>query len=188
MDKDIASLAQKANDLSTNIDELKNTELKATRSLQDESKKMESLLNKRSVWLQKREEAQRKIREIGSVPAESSAKFKGQAPTKWLKALQDTNAKLKGYSHVNKKALDQFVNFTEQKEVLNSRKQDLDAGEKAIAELVTTLDRQKDEAIERTFKGVAKYFSQTFSELTGGGTATLIRQRKCVKGSPIDIP
>jgi structural maintenance of chromosome 3 (chondroitin sulfate proteoglycan 6) len=43
--------------------------------------------------------------------------------------------------------------------------------------LIENLDKKKDEAIERTFKGVAKSFSDVFNELTGG-TATLVMQKK----------
>ena len=44
------------------------------------------------------------------------------------KKLRDCNEELKKYSHVNKKALDQFVNFSEQKEKLLKRKDELDKG------------------------------------------------------------
>ena len=40
--------------------------------------------------------------------------------------LEECNAELKKYSHVNKKALDQFVNFSDQKEKLIKRKDELD--------------------------------------------------------------
>jgi len=42
--------------------------------------------------------------------------------------LHHCNEELKKYSHVNKKALDQFVNFSEQKEKLMKRKEELDKG------------------------------------------------------------
>jgi len=44
------------------------------------------------------------------------------------KKLRQCNEELKKYSHVNKKALDQFVNFSEQKEKLMKRKDELDKG------------------------------------------------------------
>ena len=40
--------------------------------------------------------------------------------------LDECNNELKKYSHVNKKALDQFVNFSDQKEKLIKRKDELD--------------------------------------------------------------
>jgi len=48
-------------------------------------------------------------------------------------------------SHVNKKALDQYVNFSEQREELLQRKAELDDASAAIEALITNLDRQKDE-------------------------------------------
>lgn len=42
--------------------------------------------------------------------------------------MHHCNEELKKYSHVNKKALDQFVNFSEQKEKLMKRKEELDKG------------------------------------------------------------
>jgi len=46
---------------------------------------------------------------------------------------------------VNKKALDQYVNFSEQREELLQRKAELDDASAAIEGLITNLDRQKDE-------------------------------------------
>lgn len=44
-----------------------------------------------------------------------------------FKKLENCNQELKRYSHVNKKALDQFVNFSDQKEKLIKRKEELDS-------------------------------------------------------------
>jgi hypothetical protein len=45
-----------------------------------------------------------------------------------MRELEKTNKKLKSYSHVNKKAFDQFVNFNEQREALLKRKKEVDKG------------------------------------------------------------
>jgi len=45
-----------------------------------------------------------------------------------FRELEKANNNIKRYVHVNKKALDQFVSFSEQKEKLVSRKQELDRG------------------------------------------------------------
>jgi hypothetical protein len=55
-------------------------------------------------------------------------------------------------SHVNKKAMDQYVNFTEQREELVARHEENRKAEAKIRDLIQTLDLRKDEAIERTFK------------------------------------
>ncbi len=53
-------------------------------------------------------------------------------------------------------------------------------------DLIEHLDAKKDEAIERTFKGVALQFAKVFSELVPGGKGTLVihtrkvSQRACM--------
>lgn len=48
------------------------------------------------------------------------------------KMLHKCNDQLQQFSHVNKKALDQYVNFTEQREELQKRQAELDAGDEVI--------------------------------------------------------
>lgn len=52
------------------------------------------------------------------------------------------------------------------------------AAETKIRELIATLDMRKNEAIERTFKGVAKNFREVFAELVPGGKGELVMQRR----------
>lgn len=70
------------------------------------------------------------------------------------KKLNKCLTELKKYSHVNKKALDQFVNFSDRKEKLLSRKEQLDRDYQAILELMEVLEQRKHEAIQFTFKQV----------------------------------
>lgn len=69
---------------------------------------MEKLLNKRSVLLQKREECTRKIRELGSLPTNALGEYKDYTLKELMAELKEVNVKLKDYSSVNKKALDQY--------------------------------------------------------------------------------
>lgn len=95
-----------------------------------------------------------------------------------LKQIHKVGEELKKYSHVNKKAFEQYSNFTKQRDSLIQRRDELDASEAAIQELIQTLDQRKDEAIERTFKQVAKNFSEVFLKLVPAGRGRLIMQRK----------
>lgn len=54
--------------------------------------------------------------------------------------------------------MDQFVNFSEQKEKLIKRQEELDRGYKSIMELMNVLELRKYEAIQLTFKQVC-FFS-----------------------------
>jgi len=91
---------------------------------------------------------------------------------------------LKKFSNVNKKALEQYKNFTDNRESLTARKDDLDRSAKAIQDLIEVLDQKKDEAIERTFKQVSKNFSEVFQQLVPKGKASLIMKRRATEEEP----
>ena len=58
------------------------------------------------------------------------------------------------------------------------RREDLEKSGESIEELVEVLDQRKDEAIERTFKQVAKNFEEVFETLVPAGRGKLIIQRR----------
>jgi structural maintenance of chromosome 3 (chondroitin sulfate proteoglycan 6) len=89
---------------------------------------------------------------------------------------------------VNKKALDQYVSFSEQRDALTGRKDDQDSADASIQTLITVLDNQKDEAIERTFKQVSKYFTEVFRELVPAGEAKMIMQKRMDMGEKGGAP
>lgn len=79
---------------------------------------------------------------------------------------------------MNKKAFEQYNNFTKQRDQLIERREELDKSAKSIEELIEVLDMRKDEAIERTFKQVASNFGEVFEKLVPAGKGRLIIQRK----------
>jgi structural maintenance of chromosome 3 (chondroitin sulfate proteoglycan 6) len=95
-----------------------------------------------------------------------------------MKKLHNVNESLKKFAHVNKKAFEQYNNFTKQRDSLLSRREDLDKSAQSIEELVENLDQRKDEAIERTFKQVASNFEEVFEKLVPAGKGKLIIQRR----------
>lgn len=95
-----------------------------------------------------------------------------------VKKLHTVNEGLKKFAHVNKKAFEQYSNFTKQRDQLLKRREELDTSAESIEELVQVLDQRKDEAIERTFKQVAKNFEEVFEKLVPAGRGRLIIQRR----------
>ncbi|PPD74467.1 hypothetical protein GOBAR_DD28615 [Gossypium barbadense] len=159
---------------------LKGLEDAYERTLQDEAKELEQLLSKRSNLLAKQEEYSKKIRELGPLSSDAFETYKRKQIKELQKMLHRCNEQLQQFSHVNKKALDQYVNFTEQREELQKRQAELDSGDEKIKELIEVLDQRKDESIERTFKGVARHFREVFSELVQGGHGHLVMMKKKV--------
>jgi structural maintenance of chromosome 3 (chondroitin sulfate proteoglycan 6) len=135
--------------------------------------------------IQRREDYMRKIQELGSLPpaAELTSFTKKSIPA-LMTSLEDINKKLKKYSHVNKKAYDQYVNFSEQRDTLIKRKDELDEGGLKVKELIESLDRKKDEAINRTFRGVSAHFKDVFKELVPNGAGELIMRTAVDEAQP----
>ncbi len=92
------------------------------------------------------------------------------------------NEALKKYKHVNKKAFEQYSNFTTQQDQLMKRRKELDTSQESIEQLIEHLDQAKDEAIERTFKQISKEFATIFERLVPAGHGRLVIQRKADRG------
>lgn len=105
-----------------------------------------------------------------------------------FKELEKSNQHLKKYNHVNKKALDQFLSFSEQKEKLYKRKEELDVADSKIRELMNTLEMRKVEAIQFTFKQVAKYFTAVFKKLVPQGCGHLVLKTQAKQDSNDNDP
>ncbi|OWM69062.1 structural maintenance of chromosomes protein 3 [Punica granatum] len=167
------------------INRFKNLEDNYQRTLQDEAKELDQLVSRKNSILARQEEFSQKIRNLGPLSSDAFEMYKRRSIKELQKMLHRCNEQLQQFSHVNKKALDQYVNFTEQREELQKRQAELDAGDEKIKELISVLDQRKDESIERTFKGVARHFREVFSELVQGGHGHLVMMKK-KDGEPAD--
>lgn len=120
------------------------------------------------------------IRSLGALPdsAFTSATYKNMTSATATKKLHSVQESLKKYGHVNKKAFEQYSQFERQKETLEERRKELDKSDESIRELIRVLDERKDEAIQRTFRQVAREFSAIFGRLVPAGRGSLVIQRK----------
>ncbi|KAF9428267.1 Structural maintenance of chromosomes protein 3 [Podila epigama] len=168
------------------LEKLQSNQMEALRTMGRSQKDAERYVSRRNLLLRKKEDCTKNIRDLGVLPEEAFEKYSVKATQKLLKQLHKVNEELKKYSHVNKKAFEQYSNFTKQRDTLNQRKEELDVSEAAIRELIQTLDQRKDEAIERTFKQVAKNFSEVFLKLVPAGRGKLIMQRKMDQTQDMD--
>ena len=60
-----------------------------------------------------------------------------------VKKLHTVNEGLKKFAHVNKKAFEQYNNFTKQRDQLQQRQTELQTSAASIQELVEVLDQRK---------------------------------------------
>lgn len=135
-------------------------------------------LSKKSVLIHRREEIQRKIRDLGVLPEEAfqQDKFDIYGAEDLLRQLNTVNEKLSKYSHINKKAMEQFKTFTKQRDELLERLNELDSSRDSIELLMQNLESQKDAAITKSFREVSDSFSRIFEKLVPAGIGRLIMQ------------
>ncbi len=164
---------------------LKNENIQKERQQEELAKRMEMFKKKMNRSISKRAEltalaaeCAKNIRDLGVLPEEAFERFARTDNKTVAKRLEKVNESLKKYKHVNKKAFEQYNNFTNQRETLQKRRKELDSSQGSIEELVQVLDQRKDEAIERTFKQVSKEFAQIFGRLVPAGRGRLVIQRK----------
>ncbi|EEP81490.1 chromosome segregation protein sudA [Uncinocarpus reesii 1704] len=168
---EMIQLEQRKADIRRELDEL-------AKSIERHQRRMEKSMQKKAALTKQAAECSANIRDLGVLPDEAFTKFKNTDSNAVVKRLHKVNEALKKYSHVNKKAFEQYNNFTKQRETLMGRREELDASHKSIDELITILDQRKDEAIERTFKQVSREFAKIFEKLVPAGRGRLIIQRK----------
>ena len=147
------------------------------RTVEDRHKQLETLTNRKSILLTKRSELEHRVRDLGTLPADAYEAHRDLSSEELHSALHKANQEAKKFAHVNQKALDQYVSFSEQREELSRRKHENDVAEEKIKQLIETLDMRKDEAIERTFKQVALNFRHVFGSLVPGGKGELVMQK-----------
>lgn len=152
-------------------------EKELSEKISEDLKKVEKWVARENLLIQKIDEYTEKIASLGALPQVDPVYAK-MSLKNLFKELEKANQHLKKYNHVNKKALDQFLSFSEQKEKLYKRKEELDVGDEKIRELMQSLEMQKVEAIQFTFKQVAKNFTLVFKKLVPQGAGYLILKTK----------
>ncbi|ORZ17870.1 putative chromosome segregation protein SudA [Absidia repens] len=159
-------------------DQLTSMQTKLTQDIARLEKHLERYLYRRSILHQRKEECNANIRDLGVLPEEAFGKFKAYSVERLLRRLHKANEGLKKYNHVNKKAFEQYTRFTKQREQLSTRKNELDTSAESIRTLVESLDRRKNEAIERTFNEVSTNFTDIFETLVPAGRGELVMKRQ----------
>ena len=175
-----AEFGQRKADIRRDLEDL-------AKSIEKHQRRMERSMQKKAALSKQASECAASIRDLGVLPDEAFTKYRNTDSNNVVKKLHKVNEGLKKYSHVNKKAFEQYNSFTKQRETLTSRREELDASQRSIDELITVLDQRKDEAIERTFKQVSREFANVFERLVPAGRGRLIIQRKTDRTMQPDV-
>ena len=173
-------------ELTAERNEILNSQNDIARAIEKAQKHMEKSIQKRRILIQRAAEVNQRIRELGILPQNALEKYEKTKSEAVGKRLHKVNDALKKYGHVNKKAFEQYQNFTNQRDTLTKRREELDSSQSSIEELINVLDQRKDEAIERTFKQVSREFANVFEKLVPAGRGRLVIQRRADRAAAPD--
>ena len=128
VDKKVSETQKREKTIKAELEKWKLKEKEMLEQMEDDAKDLEKMASRQNLLHQKIDDCTKKIRELGSLPSDAFDKYQNLATKQLFKKLEAANVELKKYSHVNKKALDQFISFSEQKEKLVARKEEIDTG------------------------------------------------------------
>ena len=185
-------LTEFENDLNNQLNEIKeNIELNNTRiqelteaqeqfikEFEDVGKNTDKNLVQRLRLKNRKHELERNIGELGVLPEDTLTAYADKSTSYLSDKLTKVNENLKKYSHVNKKALEQFAKFAKQRDSLSERLGELDEAKLSIEHLIKVLQNRKNEAIIRSFKELSTGFSKIFEKLVPAGKGKLIILKK----------
>ena len=175
LDSETEHLLKERRDSEERAQTLQRSLVQTTRDQQKQKDRNDAAHNERALLIQKKEDAQAKIRKLGVVPTAFAQKYAKHSVGKLMVLLRNANEELKKYTQVNKKALDQHTQVSEARAGLVEQLEGLNVELHSIDTLMSELDKKKDEAITRTFKQVQYNFENVFKEVvaTEGVSASL---------------
>jgi len=170
--KDLHALAEECAAAKVAREELAAEEQRLQDQAAQASLRVDQLLAEVNAQAQKKTEVDGRL-QILSAPMAEVEKRRDLPKAQLIRDLADVIRALAAFQHVNRKAVEQYENFSEQLADLRRRKEEVDAGEAAIAEALRRVDEQKDTAILQTLERVNEHFQQVFAEMVPGGAGKL---------------
>ncbi len=109
-------------------------------------------------------------------------------PTAAKKELAEVKNKIRGLGNVNVSAIEEYKEVSERYNFLSEQINDVEASRAQLHKLINQLTSQMQEIFTEGFQKISQNFSKTFTELFGGGTASLsLSDPENILESGIDI-
>ncbi|AOA62269.1 Multiprotein cohesin complex subunit [Komagataella phaffii CBS 7435] len=138
----------------------------------------EKKLSRKLLLVNRRDQINKSIRDLGALPEEAFTEYKEYNSSELIGLLNKVNQGLKQFSHINKKAWDQYNSFAKKRDELVQRREELDSAKDSIEDLIQVSEQRKDEAILNTFKKLSEAFAQVFELLVPNGMARLVLEKR----------
>lgn len=182
--REVEALGQACAEAKTSLEELASEEQKTQEQAAAASLRVDQLATEAAAQSQKKSEVDARLQGLAA-PAADVERCRQLAKPDLVRALAEATRSIQAFQHVNRKAVEQYENFSEELKDLKRRKEDVDAAEASISAALQQIDMQKEATLLQTLRRVNEHFQEVFSELVPGGAGKLrvVRQSDAEDGS-----
>lgn len=170
--KKLKALLQRQGEEGKAVEELQGEEQRYAELLGQLSVRIAALSSEMAAHADKKAEVDSQLQRL-TAPAAEVEQHRQLPKAQLVRDLAEVNRRLQDFQHVNRKAVEQFENYSEQLMDLQRRKEDIDAGEGCLREALNKIDEQKAQALTSTLMQVNTHFQQVFAEMVPGGVGNL---------------
>eukprot|EP00927_Polykrikos_kofoidii_P004096 TRINITY_DN11627_c1_g3_i1.p1 TRINITY_DN11627_c1_g3~~TRINITY_DN11627_c1_g3_i1.p1 ORF type:complete len:1218 (-),score=270.49 TRINITY_DN11627_c1_g3_i1:296-3949(-) len=169
---EMCTLAEESAEAKRTLEELVAEEQRLQDQVSQASVRVDQLTAEAAGQTQKKADVDARLRTL-IAPVADIEQCRQIPKAQLVRNLADANRELQTYQHVNRKAVEQYENFSEQLTNLRRRKDEIDLGEASISEALAKIDEQKEATMLHTLRRVNEFFKQVFSEMVPGGMGKL---------------
>ena len=170
--------------------ELRNSEKENTLHREKISGELARLTERKEIMMREYDEVIRKLYDEYEL-TRSEAEQIGieiENPAQAKKTLVETKNKIRSLGNVNVSAIEEYKEVSERYNFLSAQIDDVEASRAQLHKLINQLTSQMQEIFVEGFEKINQNFTKTFSELFGGGTASLsLSDPENILESGIDI-
>ena len=188
--KNIQEFIEKRNQTEKAGVELRNSEKENTLQREKIGGELARLTERKEVMMREYDEVIRKLYDEYEL-TRSEAEQIGieiENPAAAKKTLAETKNKIRALGNVNVSAIEEYKEVSERYNFLSAQIDDVEASRAQLHKLINQLTSQMQEIFVEGFEKINQNFTKTFSELFGGGTASLsLSDPENILESGIDI-
>ncbi len=155
--------------------ELRNSERENTLKREKIGGELARLTERKEVMLREYDDVIRRLYDEYELTRSEAEKIgiEIENPTVAKKDLTDIKNKIRGLGNVNVSAIEEYKEVSERYNFLSEQINDVEASRTQLHKLINQLTVQMQEIFTEGFQKISQNFTKTFSELFGGGTASL---------------
>ncbi|MBR4973520.1 MAG: chromosome segregation protein SMC, partial [Clostridia bacterium] len=174
-ENNIAQMLEKRNETEKAGVELRNSEREKTLRREQIGGELARLTERKEVMLKEYDEVIRRLYDEYSLTRSEAEKVacEPENPQEAKKTLAEIKGKIRNLGNVNVSAIEEYKEVKERFDFLSAQIEDVENSRKELNKLINQLTVQMKEIFTEGFAKINDNFSKTFTELFGGGQASL---------------